>query len=230
MTSLIKICGLSTPETLEAAVAAGADMVGFVRFPASPRHLSLEAGHELSAQARGRTLRVLLVVDPTDRELDEAVAAIDPDLVQLHGRESPERVAAIRRRSGRPVMKAIGIGRAEDLRGAARYDEAADRLLLDAKPAADAARPGGNGARFDWSLLRDRDDRPLLDRRLALMLSGGLTPENVADAVRVSGIAAVDVSSGVETSPGVKDPERIAAFVRAARAAFAAARAERAET
>ena len=201
---MIKICGLSTPAALDAALEAGADMIGLVRFPRSPRHVDLTTGAALSTHAKGRALRALLLVDPTDAELDEAVAALDPDLVQLHGRETPERVAAIRGRTGRPVMKAVGIGGPDDLRALDAYTGAADRLLLDAKPPAGAALPGGNGVPFDWSLLAG------LDRDRALMLSGGLGPGNVAEAIARTGLGAVDVSSGVEVRPGEKDPDRIA--------------------
>ena len=211
MSALVKVCGLGTPETLEAALAAGADWVGFVRFPRSPRHLDLAVGSRLSAAARGRAGRVLLVVDPDDAALDAAVEALDPDLVQLHGRETPERVAAVRARTGRPVMKAVGIADAADLAALPAYAAVADRLLLDAKPPPGAAHPGGNGLAFDWQLLVG------LDPGRPFMLSGGLTPETVAEAIRVTGAPAVDVSSGVERAPGIKDPDRIAAFVAAAK-------------
>lgn len=214
---LVKICGLKTAEALDAALAAGADMVGFVRFARSPRHVALDVGRALSREAAGRALRVLLLVDPTDAELDEAVAAIEPDLVQLHGRESPERTAEVAARAGRPVMKALPVAEAADLDRIDRYRGSADRILLDAKPAPDAVLPGGNGVAFDWTLLASLG-RP--DGRL--VLSGGLSPRNVAEAIAVSGLAAVDVSSGVESGPGIKDPAKIAAFVEAARAAFAA--------
>lgn len=221
--SLIKICGLSTPETLEAALEAGADMVGFVRFPRSPRHVALDAGRALSDRARGRATRVLLVVDADDAALDEAVDAIDPDIIQLHGGEAPDRVRAIRARHGRPVMKAVGVGGREDLASVRAYAEAADRILLDAKPPKGAALPGGNGLAFDWTLLsRDPDEpHPLagLDP-MSLMLSGGLTPDSVGEAIRRTNFYAVDVSSGVESRPGEKDPARIRAFVAAARRAF----------
>ncbi len=214
MSAVIKICGLSTGDTLEAALSAGADMVGFVRFPRSPRHVELDHGRELSRMARGRAERVLLVVDPTDSELDEAVEALDPDVLQLHGTEAPARVAAIRGRTSRPIMKAIGVARADDLGRAADYAGVADRIILDAKPPRGAALPGGNGLSFDWSLLDD------LDPRLRVMLSGGLDPANVAEAIGRTRVRAVDVSSGVEIRPGEKDSEKIWAFVRAARAAF----------
>lgn len=217
MTGLVKICGLSTPETLDAALDAGADMVGFVSFAKSPRHVALDLGRALSARAKGRAQRVALLVDPDDDALDEVVAALDPDLLQLHGAESPERVAAIRARWGRPVMKAFGIAESSDLAGLAPYHAAADRLLLDAKPPrGPGALPGGNGVAFDWRILAG------LDPGLAFMLSGGLNPHNVAEAVALTGARAVDVSSGVESRPGVKDAALIAAFIRAARAAFAA--------
>lgn len=216
MTALIKICGLSTPASLDAALEAGADMVGFVRFPRSPRHIDLAVGRELSRRARGRAERVLLMVDPTDAELDEAVDAIDPDIIQLHGHETTGRVAALRTRTGRPVMKAVGIADATDLSQVAAYLAVADRVLLDAKPPRDAILPGGNGVAFDWSLLQ------ALDPAGPIMLSGGLDAENVGRAIVATGIRAVDVSSGVENAPGVKDPAKIAAFVAAARAAFAA--------
>jgi phosphoribosylanthranilate isomerase len=217
MDKLVKICGLSTPDTLDAALSAGADWVGFVRFPKSPRHVSLETGRDLSAQAKGRALRVVLLVDADDAFIQEAVEALDPDLLQLHGHESPERVAAIRARFGRPVMKAIGIAEAADLSGLAAYAGIADHVLLDAKPPRTPdALPGGNGLSFDWRLLVG------LDPRLSFMLSGGLDPGNVSEAIKLTGSKAVDVSSGVEVKPGVKDPGKIEAFVKAARAAFVA--------
>lgn len=213
---MIKICGLSTPATLDAALENGADMVGFVHFPRSPRHVDLGHGAALSRRAKGRALRVLLLVDPDDRRLDEAVAAIAPDLVQLHGDESPARVAAVRDRTGRPVMKAVGIAAATDLARLEAFRNGADRVLLDAKPPRDAVLPGGNGVAFDWTLLA------ALDPSLSVMLSGGLHRGNVEAAIATTGIRAVDVSSGVESRPGEKDADKIAAFVEAARAAFAA--------
>lgn len=216
MTALIKICGLSTAATLDTALEAGSDMVGFVRFPRSPRHVDLAVGRDLSRRARGRASRVLLVVDPTDAELAEAIDAIDPDLIQLHGHETPERVAAIRTRTDRPVMKALGIADAADLGHLAAYLAVADRVLLDAKPPRGAILPGGNGIAFDWSLLA------ALDPAAPIMLSGGLDTGNVGRAIAATGIRAVDVSSGVENMPGIKDPAKIASFVVAARAGFAA--------
>ncbi len=213
MTPLVKICGLSTPDTLDAALAAGADMIGLVRFPRSPRHVELEAGAALAERARGRAEVVALLVDPDDAELARTVEALRPDLLQLHGHESPERVAEIRARFGRPVMKAVGIAQAADVAALAPYATVADRLLVDAKPPRGPdALPGGNGLSFDWRLVAG------LDLAKPLMLSGGLHPGNVAEALRLTGLSAVDVSSGVEHKPGEKSPERIAAFVRAARA------------
>ncbi|MBB3020144.1 phosphoribosylanthranilate isomerase [Microvirga lupini] len=214
----MKICGLSTPETLDAALSAGADMVGFVRFPKSPRHVSLNLGHRLSLQAKGRAQRVVLLVNPGDEDIAQAVEAINPDLIQLHGSETPERVAEIRSMVKRPVMKALGVAEPSDLQALTPYAGGADHLLLDAKPPRTAAAlPGGNGISFDWGLLKG------LDPKVSFMLSGGLNPENVAEAIRLTKTQAVDVSSGVESRPGLKDPARIEAFIRAARSAFAAA-------
>ena len=216
MTNVVKICGLSTPEALDAALEAGADLVGFVRFTKSPRHLELAPAGALSRRARGRALRVALLVDPDDAELERTVAAIDPDLLQLHGRETPERVRAVRARFGRPVMKAIGIAQPGDVSAIREYQACVDRLLLDAKPPRTAeALPGGNGLAFDWRLLAG------LDPSVSFMLSGGLNPANVTAAIALTGARAVDVSSGVESRPGQKDPAQIEAFIRAARAAWA---------
>jgi phosphoribosylanthranilate isomerase len=217
MNNLIKICGLSTPETLAVALDAGADMVGFVRYAKSPRHVTLDLGHRLALQAKGRAQRVVLLVNPGDEEVAQAVEAINPDLIQLHGSETPARVAGIRSMVRRPVMKALGIAEKGDLTALAPYAGAAEPILLDAKPPQTAdALPGGNGVSFDWGLLNG------LDPRLSFMLSGGLNPDNVAEAIRVTRPFAVDVSSGVESGPGLKDPARIKAFVKAARTAFAA--------
>ena len=209
----VKICGLSTPATLDVALKAGADWIGLVHFLRSPRHVDFAQASRLSAQARGRAHRVILLVDPDDTLVRAAVEAVDPDLIQLHGRESPERVAAIRALAGRPVMKAIGVATRADLAPIAAYADVADRILLDAKPAPDAALPGGNGHRFDWTILEGAD---LPD---GTMLSGGLDAGNVRDALARTGLGAVDVSSGVESAPGQKDPDKIAAFLAAARSA-----------
>jgi phosphoribosylanthranilate isomerase len=216
MMSLIKICGLSTPETLEAALDAGADMVGFVFFPPSPRNVTAEAVAPLGRQVRRRAQKVALTVDADDEALDLVCLALRPDMLQLHGRETPERVAAIRARLGLPVLKAVGIAEAADLDRLAAYHGAADWLLLDAKPPRGSVLPGGNGVAFDWTLLA------ALDRGLPVMLSGGLDAASVGEAIRLVRPDAVDVSSGVERAPGEKDPVKIGAFVAAARAAFAA--------
>ena len=208
---LVKICGLSTPETLHAALAAGADQIGLVFFPRSPRHVTLDEGRRLAEQARGRAEIVALTVDADDAALEAVVEALRPDWLQLHGRETPARVAAVKARFGPRVMKALGVGTSADLAGADPYRGTADRLLLDAKPPKDAVLPGGNGIAFDWTILKGFDAR--------FMLSGGLSPDNVADAIRVARPMAVDVSSGVETAPGRKDPGLIGAFVAAARQA-----------
>ncbi|WP_267357919.1 MULTISPECIES: phosphoribosylanthranilate isomerase [unclassified Methylobacterium] len=207
----IKICGLSTEDTLDAALALGVDWIGLVHFPRSPRHVDLARAAALSSRAKGRAERVVLLVDPDDTLLADAIAAMDPDLIQLHGRESPERVAAIRALTRRPVMKALGLATPADLAPLAAYAEVADRILLDAKAPADAALPGGNGRRFDWTILADRD------LPQGTMLSGGLDADNVAEALSRTRLGAVDISSGVESALGIKDPERIAAFVAAVR-------------
>jgi phosphoribosylanthranilate isomerase len=217
MTPLVKICGLSTPATLDAALDAGADMVGFVFFPKSPRHIDWATARTMGRQARGRAKVVALSVDADDDALKRIVDALAPDLLQLHGRETPARVKRIGELTARPTMKGIGVAARADLAAAEPYANIADFLLIDAKPPRDAALPGGNGRPFDWSLARDfRPARPWL-------LSGGLDPEAVEAAIAQSGASGVDVSSGVESAPGVKDPARIRAFVAAARRAFARA-------
>lgn len=209
----IKICGLSTPETLEAALAAGADMVGLNFHPRSPRFVAPERAAELAAMARGRTQIVALIVDAAPARAAELAQIVQPDWLQVHGRETPAQVAAIRAATGLPVMKALGIATAADLATAADYRDAADAVLLDAKPPKDAAYPGGHGRPFDWGLLTG------LDPAFRFMLSGGLDPANVAEAIRRTRPVGVDVSSGVESAPGIKDIARIAEFVKAARAA-----------
>ena len=212
MPSTVKICGLSEPSTLEAALEAGADMVGFVFFPRSPRHISYETARELKARVAGRAKTVALTVDADDDMLGAIVASLDPDMLQLHGRETPARVAEVRATFARPVMKALAIGSPDDLAGAATYEDVADWLLFDAPPPAGARRPGGNATALDWSLLRGyAGRRPWL-------LAGGLAPENVAAAIAASGAPGVDVSSGVEVAPGVKDAALIQRFIAAARA------------
>lgn len=212
MSLLVKICGLSTRETLQTALAAGADMVGFVFFPPSPRHLSLELGRELGRQVEGRALKVALTVDADDATLDNIMDALSPDIFQLHGKESVARLRDIKQRFGRPVMKALPVETGADLAVLPGYAAVADRILFDARPPKDATRPGGLGAPFDWHLLQN------LELALPYMVSGGLHAGNIAEAVRLTGAGGVDVSSGVESAPGVKDPEMIKAFIRAARA------------
>ena len=215
MTPVVKICGLSTATTLEAALEAGADMVGFVFFPKSPRHIDWATARALGLQARGQAKIVALSVDADDQTLARIVDALSPDLMQLHGRETPARVKEISELCGRPTMKAIGIATRADLGQAEAYKGVADYLLIDAKPPKDAVLPGGNGRPFDWSLVRDfRFSRPWL-------LSGGLDPDTVGAAIAQSQAQGVDVSSGVERAPGVKDEAKIRAFVAAARRAFA---------
>jgi phosphoribosylanthranilate isomerase len=215
MPLLVKICGLSTPEALDAALDAGADMVGFVFFPPSPRHVSLGLARTLGARVAGRARKVALTVNATDQELSHIVEALQPDLLQLHGKEAPERVVAVRTHFGRQVMKALPIERREDLTPVRAYAHVADRVLFDARAPRDATRPGGLGKPFDWHLLEN------LDPGLAFMLSGGLDAGNVAEAIAITRAPGVDVSSGVERAPGEKDPDKIRAFIRAARAAAA---------
>jgi phosphoribosylanthranilate isomerase len=213
MSLLVKICGLSTAEALDVALDAGADMVGFVFFPPSPRHVALEVARALGLRVRGRAQKVALTVDATDDTHAGIVEALRPDMLQLHGRESPERVAAVKSRFGLPVMKALPIAGPEDLASIRNYRDVADRLLFDARAPREATRPGGLGKAFDWHLLEN------LDPGLVFMLSGGLGAGNVAEALAITQAPAVDVSSGVERAPGEKDPDKIRAFIRAARAA-----------
>ena len=207
----VKICGVNDAAGFDAAVAGGADMIGFVFFPPSPRAVTPAGAAALSARASGGPERVGLFVDPDDALLDAVLAALPLDVIQLHGEESPVRAAAIGARTGRPVMKAIGVAVPADLDQLAAYAPVVDRFLLDAKPPPGAALPGGNAAAFDWRLTAGRAiPRPWL-------LAGGLTPLTVAEAIRQSGAPGVDVSSGVERARGVKDPALIAAFIAAAR-------------
>ena len=212
MSLLVKICGLSTPETLDVALDTGADMVGFVFFPPSPRNISLETARALELRVEARAKKVALVVDADDALLEQIVGALRPDMFQLHGHETPQRVAAIRERFGLPVMKVLAIETKADLAAIPPYTGVADHLLFDARPPRDATRPGGLGRPFDWHLLEG------LDLPLPYMLSGGLDPVNVAEALRITRAPGVDVSSGVESAPGVKDPDKIRAFIHAARA------------
>src|SRR5271165_6053777 len=214
MTPIVKICGLSSAATVEAALAAGATMVGFVFFPKSPRNIGYEQARALGAQARGRARIVALSVDADDDALARIVETLSPEILQLHGRETPSRVTEICERFGRPTMKAIGVAAPADFAAAAPYDRVADFLLIDAKPPKNALLPGGNGLAFDWALAQGfSPKRPWL-------LSGGLDPDNVTEAIAETGAIGVDVSSGVESAPGVKDETRIRAFIAAAREAF----------
>jgi phosphoribosylanthranilate isomerase len=209
---IVKICGIRTPRMLEAVIEAGADMVGFVHFPRSPRHVDLEGLPELISMARGRVETAVMLVNP-DNSCVMEIAALSPDWIQLHGPETPHRVETIRDEAGIAVLKAIPIGSAEDVAHVKDFADIADRLLLDAKPPKGAERPGGHGVAFDWGLLK------ALDPSVPFMLSGGLTPETVGAAIKAVRPFGVDVSSGVETAPGQKDAELIRAFIEAARAA-----------
>lgn len=216
-TAKFKICGLTDPADIPAAILAGASYLGFVFFAKSPRHLALEDAALMARSVPEGLTRVALTVNASDADLDALVAAVPIDMLQLHGTETPLRVAEVRDRYGLPVMKAVGVRGPEDLAGVEEQARAADQLLIDAKPPEGADLPGGNGLAFDWRLIAGR--------RWACpwMLAGGLTPDNVAEAVRVTGATQVDVSSGVESAPGVKDAEAIAAFAAAARDAIPAA-------
>jgi phosphoribosylanthranilate isomerase len=208
-----KICGLTTPEAIDAALEGGASHLGFVLYPKSPRAILAEAAARLAQPARGRAKIVALLVDPDDALLAETMRALAPDMIQLHGAESPSRAAQARAITGVEIIKAIGVSDTSDVRGALIYDGAADHLMFDAKPPKDAERPGGHGAAFDWTLLEDvKLQRPWF-------LAGGLDPWNVAEALRRSRAPLVDVSSGVERGPGLKDPSLITAFLDAVRRA-----------
>lgn len=211
MDARVKICGLCKPEDVTAAAMAGAVYGGFVFFPKSPRYVSVDVARSLAIEAPVGLAKVALVVDADDALIDAITGAVPLDMLQLHGQETPDRVAALRVRTGLPVMKAIGVADADDLAAIDVYAEVADQLLIDAKPPKASPLPGGNGLSFDWRLLQGRKywTKPW-------MLAGGLTPENVAEAIRLTGARQVDVSSGVEASPGVKDAARIADFVAAA--------------
>jgi phosphoribosylanthranilate isomerase len=208
----VKICGLRTPEALDISLHAGADMVGFVFFPPSPRHVDFAAAQALGARIKGRALKVALFVDADDEWIAASIAALAPNLLQLHGKETPERVFAVKGRFRLPVMKAIALETRHDLTGVPHYARIADRFIFDARAPRDATRPGGLGKPFDWHLLKN------LDPRVPFMLSGGLNRDNVAEAIAMTGADGVDVSSGVERAPGEKDPDLIREFIRAARA------------
>ena len=208
---MVKICGINSREAAEAALRAGTDFAGLVFFEKSPRHVALSEAATLARMLRGRARLVTLLVDPTDAVLDEVTVAVLPDLIQLHGTESPARTAAIALRSGRPVIKALAIAESSDVARAHAYEDVADYLLFDAKADPGATRPGGWGSAFDWQLVAGRSFRRPFG------LAGGLNPDNVARAIEVSGAQFVDASSGVEDAPGRKSVEKIAAFVTAAR-------------
>ena len=208
----VKICGVKTPQDVAAVAAAGAAYIGFVFFEKSPRHLDVDTAAELALTVPLGLCKVALLVDPDDAFLDDLLARVPVDMLQLHGAETPERVAEIRSKSGLPVMKAIGIADADDLEKIDAYAPVADQLLVDAKPTTASDLPGGNGLRFDWRLLQGRR------WPVPWMLAGGLDASNVADAISLTGATQVDVSSGVESAPGEKDPLRITDFVAAATA------------
>ena len=212
MSLIVKICGLSTRATLDAALAAGADMVGFVFFPPSPRHVGLDLARDLGRAAKGRATKVALSVDADDALLANSIDALQPQILQLHGQESVARIRDIKQKFGLPVMKALAVETKADLATLPGYAAVCDRILFDAKPPKDATRPGGLGEPFDWHLLEG------LNLPVPFLVSGGLTAGNVAEALRVTRAGGVDISSGVESAPGVKDPEMIRAFIRAARA------------
>ncbi len=205
----VKICGLTTPETLDAALCGGAAFVGAVVFPKSPRHIDPLHAATLFERARGRAKIVAVTVDADDALLTEIALILRPDLIQLHGSETPARAEAARRLTGASIIKALPIRVHEDFAPAAGWEPFVDHLMFDAKPVEGAALPGGVGARFDWSLLADRAFRH------PWFLAGGLNPDNAAEAVRISGAPLLDVSSGVETAPGAKDADLIAAFMKA---------------
>ena len=213
MPTEIKICGLKTVEAVDTALDGGADYIGLVFFPRSPRHVDAKTALKLADRARGQAKIVALFVDPDDKVLDSIIETVQPDMIQLHGDESGPRVREIRKRFHLPVIKAVKVGTAVDAARALRYNESADLILFDAKAKPGAALPGGNGLSFDWRALADVKDR------MKFMLSGGLTPENVAAAIALTGAGAVDVSSGVESAPGVKDNGMIRRFLKAVKEA-----------
>lgn len=211
----VKICGIRTRDTLDAVISAGADYFGLVFFPPSPRNVDIATAGELAEAARGSLRSVALFVNPSDEELARVVAEVAPDMIQLHGSEDAERVSDVRKRFGRPVIKAVKVATVDEVSAGLSMAEVADLVLFDAKPpkGQDGALPGGNGLTFDWRILTG------IEQRMPFMLSGGLTPENVACAIALTGASAVDVSSGVERTPGEKDATLIRRFVEQARRA-----------
>ncbi len=206
----VKVCGLSTPQGVDAAVTGGARYVGFVFFPPSPRYVTPDTARVLSERVPATLSTVAVVVDPNDDDLADLVEKTSVDIIQLHGKEGPERVAAIRERIGKPVIKAISVAAEQDLGAVATYAKVADMLLFDAKAKAGDTRPGGNARTFDWSLLLGRTPKG------SWLLSGGLSTENLSAAVHATKAPLVDVSSGVERAPGVKDPALIKSFLKIA--------------
>lgn len=212
MSCMVKICGINSEDAMIAAMSAGADALGYVFFPPSPRHISLKGAKTLTERVPNSIYKVGLFVEAGDEALENAIEAGNLDVIQLHGKESPERVAEVKERFGLKVMKAISVSTATDIENAkAHYDGIADFLLFDAKPPKDSILPGGNAVSFDWTLLTGQNFKS------NWMLAGGLDPENVAEAARISGAPWVDVSSGVERTKGVKDARKIAAFIQAAK-------------
>jgi len=211
VTVKVKICGVRTPAILDAAASAGADFVGLVFFAKSPRNLRLAEAVTLAESARGRVGTVAVMIDPDDVLIDVIVNKVRPDFLQLHGNERPERVAEIKARTGLPVIKAIAVAGPDNVSDASAYADVADHILFDAKAAPGTVLPGGNGVPFDWNALAKAP--------APFALSGGLNAGNVAEAIRLTGATLVDVSSGVETAPGVKDPELVTKFIQAARSA-----------
>ena len=207
----VKICGLTSPEAIKGAAQAGATYGGLVFYEKSPRHLSLAKAREVALAAPPGFAKVALVVNPQDAFLEEMLSQVPIDILQLHGAEQPQRVQQIKQSTGLPIMKALGIATAQDLHEIDRYAEICDQLLIDAKPAPGAKLPGGNGLAFDWQLLENHT------WKIPWMLAGGLTPENVAQAIRVTQARQIDVSSGVESAPGLKDMDKMRNFVAQAR-------------
>lgn len=210
----IKICGITTHEALSAALDENADYVGLVFYPPSPRNIDLKTAASLSEASRNQAKTVALFVNPTDDQLSAVIGSVDPDLIQLHGDEDAARLIEIKQRFNRPIIKAIPISSSSDIVSAKRHERAADILLFDAKPASDdpTALPGGNGVAFDWQTIEN------FGESAQFMLSGGLNPDNVVEAIQKTGARAVDVSSGVERTRGQKDPELIHRFIKTVRA------------
>ena len=218
MSVKVKICGVRTPAIIETAAEAGADFIGLVFFSKSPRYVTLEQARALAGAAQGKIGTVAVMVDPDDAFIDRVVEAVRPDLLQLHGSETPERVASVRAHTGLLVMKAVAVAEAGDAAEAKAYGGSADYILFDAKASPEATLPGGNGVAFDWKALRGL--------KPPFALSGGLTPENVGEAIGLTGATLVDVSSGVESGPGEKDASLVRRFIQAAKAATPLPRAK----